>query len=338
MMSGSPLATCCAAPVGSTLRESVRKQREMLTALLGQPMQAIAAHAAAIIDDREELEQLLQAALPTIPWCKHLYLLDFTGRQLTSNITAEGSDSDHLGRERMDRPYMQGIIGTTDFKLSEAYISRNKKRPSLTAIQVVRNGEGELRGFLGADFDLRELPHTQPLYQEPTSWRQIKGDPAIRSGIFINCRVDSAMDQQMDEVLSLLNELILERGIYHGKFHFSSSRVTVWHVDDPFVYRILSFNELIDPDSCLAFPTRPYHPRAVVPPEQVMEVFEMMRSLRFADENLYLRAGSLNIINGMVGLNFSCDGSHYMPFDEFLSRSIGFWFGTAVTHPNQPNG
>ena len=31
---------------------------------------------------------------------------------------------------------------------------------------------------------------------------------------------------------------------------------------------------------------------------------------------------------GMVGLNFSCDGSHYMPWHEFLRKSLGFWLGT----------
>jgi hypothetical protein len=29
----------------------------------------------------------------------------------------------------------------------------------------------------------------------------------------------------------------------------------------------------------------------------------------------------------MVGLTFSCDGSHYMPAQEFLDKGDGFWFG-----------
>jgi hypothetical protein len=29
----------------------------------------------------------------------------------------------------------------------------------------------------------------------------------------------------------------------------------------------------------------------------------------------------------MVGLNFSCDGSHYMRYDELLEKSADFWFG-----------
>lgn len=312
----------------STFTDNVRRQRDMLTAVLGQSMHDLALRCAAAINDRSVLEALLAEALPELSYCKHLYVLDADGVQLTDNITQQGHDPAHFERHRMDRPYMQGIVGSTDFKLSEAYISRNKKRPSLTAIQVIRDADGNRIGFLGADYDLRELPHTGSLYNEPENWRQLKGDPAIRSGIFLHQRADSLLDSRIDIVLPIMNELILEHGVYHGKLHFSSSRGTIWHVDDPFVYRLLTIDQLTDPHTCLAYPRRPYHPRASVPPEQVMPVFEMFRALRFADENLYLRAGSLNIINGMVGLNFSCDGSHYMRYDEFLEKNTQFWFGT----------
>jgi hypothetical protein len=311
-----------------TLEENIRLQREMLTGLLAEAMHALALRCAQVIGDRAQLESRLEQALPELAHCKHLYMLDADGVQLTDNITAQGHDPAHYGRRRMDRPYMQGIIGSTDFKLSEAYISRNKKRPSLTAIQVVRDRDGKRIGFLGADYDLRELPLTGDLYREPDTWRQIKGDPAIRSSIFQHQRAESLMDRHLDQVLPIMRELLIEHGVYHGKLHFSSSRGTLWHVDDPFVYRLLTIDQLTDPNTCLAYPRRPYHPRAVVPAAEVMPVFEMFRTLRFADENVYLRAGSLNIINGMVGLNFSCDGSHYMRWDEFLERNTEFWFGT----------
>ena len=136
------------------------------------------------------------------------------------------------------------------------------------------------------------------------------------------------MDSRLDEVLPIMNELMCEHGVFHGKLHFSSSRGTIWTVDDPFIYRILSIEELTDPDICLAYPGHPYPERAIVPADRIMDVFNMFRTLRFADETVYLRAGSLNIINGMVGLNFSCDGSHYMRYDEFLEKSAEFWFGS----------
>ncbi|MDH5710890.1 MAG: PDC sensor domain-containing protein [Gammaproteobacteria bacterium] len=309
------------------LKETISAQREKLTAMLAEEMHTLANRCALLHGNREALGTLLTEALPGFSFCKHLYVLDAEGIQITDNITQFGIDESHFGRNRIDRPYMEGIIGITDFKLSEAYISRNKKRPSFTAIQVIRDEAGERIGFLGADFDLRELPGIKEIYQEPDNWRQIKGDPAIRSAVFRQQRVDSDMDKHMDEIIPTISELMIEHGVFHGKLHFSSSRATLWLIDDPFSYRILNFDELIDPGICLAYPKHAYHERAIVPPEKIIPVFELFKTLRFADENVYLRAGSLNVVNGMVGLNFSCDGSHYMRFDEFLSKSTDFWFG-----------
>ena len=85
-----------------------------------------------------------------------------------------------------------------------AIISRNKKRPSYTAIQVIRNDNGVRAGFLGADFDLRELPGIKETCQEPKNWRQIKGDPVIRSVVFNQQRAESPMDMQLDTILPIM--------------------------------------------------------------------------------------------------------------------------------------
>lgn len=312
----------------NNIQDVIRHEREKLTALLSVALYELASKCVPLIDHRDQLEKLLSDFFPQLRYCKHLFILDHQGIQLTDNITQQGNDPTQFGRDRASRPYMQGIIGTTDFKLSEAYISRNRKRPSFTAMQVIRNNTGEIIGFLGADFDIRELPGIKQGYVEPDSWRQIKGDPAIRSRLFAQERNESLMDANIDDVLSIMNELIIDHGIFHGKLHFSSSRGTIWLVDDPYSYRILSIDQLVDPNICLAYPRRPYHERAIVPAEQVASIFEVFRRLRFGDENIYLRAGSLNIINGMVGLNFSCDGSHYMRFDEFMDKNLDFWFGS----------
>jgi ABC-type siderophore export system fused ATPase/permease subunit len=67
--------------------------------------------------------------------------------------------------------------------------------------------------------------------------------------------------------------------------------------------------------------------KAIVDTVCIARVFQQFKELRFTDETIYLRAASLNIVNGMVGLNFSCDGSHYMHYEEFLEKSMPFWFG-----------
>ena len=36
---------------------------------------------------------------------------------------------------------------------------------------------------------------------------------------------------------------------------------------------------------------------------------------------------TINIFNGMLSLTFSCDGSHYMHYKEFLEKGVTFWSG-----------
>jgi len=109
------------------------------------------------------------------------------------------------------------------------------------------------------------------------------------------------------------------------KLHFSSNRSVIWHFDDPFRYRLLSLDALIDPNICLAYPSRKYPKDATIPEAQIRPILDSLRQLRFMDDTLYLRSGALNIFNGMISLNFSCDGSHYIPYDEFLNKEHAFW-------------
>ena len=58
----------------------------------------------------------------------------------------------------------------------------------------------------------------------------------------------------------------------------------------------------------------------------VLRILSRLKALRMADENIYLRMSSINLFNGMVSLTFSCDGTHYMQYDEFLGKDGPFWF------------
>ncbi|MTW22098.1 PDC sensor domain-containing protein [Allochromatium palmeri] len=314
--------------MSEALQTAVARQRLLLRGRLSGLLERLALQARADWPDRAALERLLVAALPSLPSCKYLYVLDRDAHQITANASPQGLLPEHLGRDRRDRPYLAEALAGERFSLSPVYISRNARRPSLTAIQRIEDEAGGWLGFLGADFDLRELPLTRELYQPSGDWVQLKGDPAIRGGLFSQQRVESLMDARIDEVMALLVELMTAHGVFHGKLHFSSSRATLWTLDDPYRYRLLDYEDLADPGICLAYSYRAYPSEAAIPESRVAEVFHTFRELRFMDETIYLRSGSLNIFNGMVGLNFSCDGSHYMPWDEFLRKSLGFWLGT----------
>lgn len=310
------------------LKHSINAQRASLNKLLSHQLNESAQAITPLLHQPEELLSYLRDLFHRLKHCKYIYILDNQGVQTTPTINRYGADDTPIGRDRAKRPYMTPMFEQDiDFNLSEAYISRNKKRPSLTAIQRLTDDNGKGLGFLGVDYDLRELPHSEVIYEEPSQWRQIKGDPAIRNSLFQQQRVESLMDQHIDTVLSVHKALMLDQGVYHFQLHFSSSRSTIWHSDDPYIYRILTINELADSNICLAYPRRTYLQRAIVPSDQIIHILNLFKELRFADETIYLRSASLNIVNGKIGLNFSCDGTHYLNFDEFLANGLDFWFG-----------
>jgi hypothetical protein len=312
-----------------TWKDAIHRQRVSLAGELQDPLGKLATLCADVWDSREELDIVLKDNFSSVPYSMFLYALNTSGIQISDNISHGGLLPEHYGRDRSQRPYMCEAVPSWGFLLSTAYLSLRAGRPSITALQVVRR-DGETVGYIGADFDLRDLPVTGAHYEESHAWRQIKGDPAIRGTVFQQCRVDSLMDKNMEPAIAILEDLITERGLFQAVIHFSSSRATVWFIDDPFRYRILDHEALSDPDICLLYPRTPYPEDALIPRDIVTSILDGMRQLRTADETLYLRSASINIFNGMISLTFSCDGSHYMSWREFLDKDMTFWLGSAA--------
>ncbi|WP_455209810.1 PDC sensor domain-containing protein [Kaarinaea lacus] len=305
---------------------AIHHQREELAHMLHEPLTRLAQKCAPAWCDRGKLDEVLLAGFAKIPYCTFLYVVNTDGVQVCDNVSRDGLLTEHFGRDRSQRPYMREVVPSWGFLLSDAYVSMRAHRPSLTALHIIRV-DGKAVGYLGADFDLRNLPVTAVLYEEPSHWQQIKGDPSIRSTVFQQVRTESKMDRHIEQAFSILEDLFEERGVFQAVIHFSSSRATVWFVDDPYRYRILTHEALADPDICMAYPVQPYPADALMPQSSVEPVLNTMRQLRVADETIYLRSASINIFNGLISLTFSCDGSHYMRYDEFLNKDLGFWFG-----------
>lgn len=308
------------------LQEHILRQRDMLYNMLLDPMHRSARRCARVWNDKSALDQALIKSLRQVPYCSYLYAMDLNGIQISANASQDGLIESDFKRNRSQRPYMQELNPDREMILCSAYISLRANRPSLTAVQKVHI-DGKPVGYLGADFDLRDLPITKEFYSEPGRWRQIKGDPAIRAQVFKQSRIQSSLDDQLDLVLPVLEELMTEHGAFQMEIHFSSSRATLWFMQDPYRYQLVETEELTDPDICLAYPHHPYPEDAQIPQESIRPILQTFRHLRFADDTIYLRAGSINLFNGIVGLNFSCDGSHYIPHEQFLARDSAFWDG-----------
>jgi hypothetical protein len=315
------------APPEDPLRGVIREHRLWLESLLSEGLRSVAAACTGHWHDREALDAWLQQQFAGICCCQLLYVIDMQGRQRSSNVSRAGIDAQACGQNLSGRPYLSGYSQARNFILSDVYISRFDRRSCVTALHGVRNPAGELLGYLAADFHLRDLPQIHKAAESPGRWRQIKGDPAIRQILFQQERIGSAMDASLNRVHDIVHELITERGVFHAKLHYGSSRATLWLNADPRRYRIHVLDEITDPSVCLAYPRDAYPEDAMVSQAEVRTTLERFVNLRLGDRVIYLRTASVNVINGLVGLNFSCDGTHYLPVPEFLEKDHRFWFG-----------
>ena len=76
---------------------------------------------------------------------------------------------------------------------------------------------------------------------------------------------------------------------------------------------------------------------AKVSNDQVQQVLELFNNLRSIDEHIYLSSGSINTINGMVGLNFSVDATQYMLVEDFLNKNWYKWIESQKFKDNIEN-
>lgn len=321
----------------SFIQQAILTKKAALAEAVSEPMAQLGNRAAQVWPDADALDRLLREAIGDIPHCHLLYAWDLNGIEISSMVQASGIDPSWRGRDLSQRPYLKNHLPFKGVMLSSVYMSQYLPKQCITALQAVTR-DNNLLGFIAADFALDDLLHDSRLTAPDTHWQQFRGDPAVRGTVFMQERVPSLLDQHIDAVHDLIHRLMSQHGVFHCKIHFSSGRCSLWLLDDPYNYRLHTVDEIVNPDICLAYPFRPYPADARVSPNQIRHVLEEFKALRFADETIYLRSSSINIMNGLVGLTFSCDGSHYMPVEEFLEKDLSFWLGALNAKPEAATG
>ncbi len=155
----------------------------------------------------------------------------------------------------------------------------------------------------------------------PQRWLQIKGDPSVRQFLFQQSRQTSLFDDHIDRIHKIIQVMCTMKGVFHIKAHYSSSQLTCWFFDDPYDYKVYVQNDVLDPGFLNSFPDLLYEGRQPnIEQHRIGLVLDEFKRLRLSDEQIYLRSASMNRLNGMIGMNFSCDGSHYLQHDEFFQR------------------
>jgi hypothetical protein len=155
----------------------------------------------------------------------------------------------------------------------------------------------------------------------PERWLQIKGDPSIRAQLFQQQRVESLFDTAIDSVHEIVQTLLIRKGVFHTKIHYSSSQLTCWFAKDPFVYEKFVREEVLSDGFLGRFSDADHAGRTpLLGGLELTRIFKEFRRLRLSDETIYLRNAAVNLINGMINMSFSCDGTHYIDHKTFFDK------------------
>jgi hypothetical protein len=155
----------------------------------------------------------------------------------------------------------------------------------------------------------------------PERWMQIKGDPSIRAQLFQQQRAESLFDTAIDLVHANVRDLMTRKGVFHTKIHYSSNQLTCWYASDPFCYEKFVREEVLADGFVDRFPDSDHAGRKpLLDAREIERVLEEFKRLRLSDETIYLRNAAINLINGMINMSFSCDGTHYIDHKTFLAK------------------
>lgn len=188
----------------------------------------------------------------------------------------------------------------------------------------------------------------------------IKGDPSLRESASMRQRYHSTVDDVFDQLEPNLEELLLNRGVYQLFVAFNSGEIRTNSMFDPLrveihdaakladnVYvdrqfpkisyedKIALMRELYDtlraskqyksmPEYWQKILNRRSENWKPLEPENIPDILSTVRALREINE-YYLRNITINIVQGIVRMQFNCDGTQIIDahnFRKFLEENL----------------
>ena len=124
-------------------------------------------------------------------------------------------------------------------------------------------------------------------------------------------------DDRLDELVEITKNLILNKGVFHLAIHFASSQLICWTFDNPYSYQIYHAEEVFSDGFMRHFVSLESKLHTSIKKEQVLPILKSLKILREKPNNSELRNASIHMMNGYIGLTFSCDDTRYINFKDF---------------------
>lgn len=188
----------------------------------------------------------------------------------------------------------------------------------------------------------------------------LKGDPSLRETAMDRCRYESEIDRVYSKLEPVLEDLLINRGIYRLFIGFNNNEIRTNSIFDPLREEIHEANTLISPDYIERhFPPIAYDDKIAVMREiyanlmsshlfqkmpkhwqnittkrhldwQAMTVSEVQNIIQKIDvmrnmPEYYLRNLTISMVQSVVRMQFNCDGTQIVTaknFSKFIETNL----------------
>ncbi len=128
---------------------------------------------------------------------------------------------------------------------------------------------------------------------------------------------DHHFDNNLNTLMAIVHELIMKKGVFHINIHFGSSQLVCWTLDNPFSFQIYTADEVFSDGFMRLFAPLESKLHTCIGKDQVKSILNSLQWLRSKRDGSELRNASIHMINGYIGLGFSCDDTRYINFKHF---------------------
>ncbi|MCW8983234.1 MAG: hypothetical protein OQK13_04240, partial [Gammaproteobacteria bacterium] len=188
----------------------------------------------------------------------------------------------------------------------------------------------------------------------------IKGDPSLRETALYREKYLTILDERVEEIMPVLMDLLLNRGIYRLFIGYNSASVRTSSIFDPMREEIHNVEKLLDKEYVNRhFPKIEYEEKAQamrelyrflrnsetfkkiphywqnisekrgsswspMPQEEVQQIISTLQQLR-DQQGYYLRNVTICIVQSVVRLEFNCDGTQVVKggnYKQFLELNL----------------
>jgi len=129
------------------------------------------------------------------------------------------------------------------------------------------------------------------------------------------------LDDRVDDLATIVKQLVLEKGVFHLAVHFSSSQLVCWTLDNPYSFRVYTADDVFAENFTTLFSPMKTKTHNCIDKYLILPILNSLKELRKNASGSELRNASIHMMNGYIGLSFACDDTRYINYKDFVMPS-----------------